>query len=70
MKRVAALVLLLGTVVCLLTACGKEDFKCGLCMKNVHSKKHEISMGYGSKQYLCDDCYESWNSMLDYMRNY
>ena len=68
MKRIIALVLLLGMLVCVLTACGNEKFQCGLCMKEVEGKKHTTDV-YGQKLDICDDCYKQLQEMADALNN-
>ena len=40
-----------------LTGCGKETFRCGLCMKQVTQVPHEVTV-FGQDIKVCESCYE------------
>lgn len=52
--KICAVILL---IVVVLTGCGKETFRCGLCMKQVTQVPHEVTI-FGQDVCICDSCYE------------
>lgn len=58
MKKRLTIIVLLALV--LLSGCGRETFRCALCMDQVKQVPHEVTI-FGQEVRICDSCYEYLN---------
>lgn len=56
-QKICAVILL---VFVMLSGCGRETYRCALCMDQVTQVPHEVTI-FGQEVRICDSCYEYLN---------